>query len=69
MDIWVVGTSNYLFYEFLKLRQIFQKNKAVTGKTALFVIVHFVVAILVIFHWLPHKNISISEKSGYFENP
>ena len=69
MDIWIVGTSNYLFDEFLKLRQIFQKNKAVTGKTSLFVIVHFVVAILVIFHWLPHKNISISEKGGYFENP
>ena len=36
------------FEEVLKLKQIFQKNKAVTGKTPLFVIGQFVVAILFI---------------------
>ena len=33
MDIWVVGTSNQFFIEVLKLKQNFQKNKVVTGKT------------------------------------
>ena len=37
MDIWVVGTFNSI-KEVLKLKQIFQKNKVVTGKTPLFVI-------------------------------
>ena len=33
-DIWVVGTSNQLFMrEVLKLKQNFQKNKAVSGIT------------------------------------
>ena len=35
MDIWVVGTSNQLF---LKLKQNFQKNNVVTGKTPFFMI-------------------------------
>ena len=37
MDIWVVGTFNSI-KGVLKLKQIFQKNKVVTGKTPLFVI-------------------------------
>ena len=41
MGIWVVGTLNQLFIRVLKLKQIFQKNKVVTGKTPLFVIVPF----------------------------
>ena len=40
MDIWVVGiyVHQINFLKVLKLEQIFQKNKAVTGKTPLFVI-------------------------------
>ena len=38
MDIWAVGTSNNTSEEVLKLEQISQKNKVVTGKTPLFVI-------------------------------
>ena len=34
MGIWVVGTTNQLFV--LKLKQNFQKNKVVTGKTPFF---------------------------------
>ena len=37
MDIWVVGTLNQLFIV-LKLKQNFQKNKKVIGKTSFFVI-------------------------------
>ena len=39
MSIWVVGTSNEInsLQEVLKLEQNFLKNKAVTGKTTLFV--------------------------------
>ena len=36
MGIWVVGTSNQLFIRVLKLKQNFQKNKVVTGKTISF---------------------------------
>ena len=48
MDIWVVGTSNLLFLRCSKTGTNFPKNKVVTctGKTRLFVIVHFEVAIL-----------------------
>ena len=35
MGIWVVGTSNQLFEEVLKLKQSFQKNKVVTGKNSI----------------------------------
>ena len=38
MGIWVVGTSHQLFVRVLKLKQNFQKNKVVTGKTQFFVI-------------------------------
>ena len=38
MDICVVGTLNQLCITDLKLKQNFQKNKAVTGKTPFFVI-------------------------------
>ena len=38
MDIWVVGTLNQLFIGIFKLKQNFQKNKVVTGKTPFFVI-------------------------------
>ena len=41
MDIWVVGTSRGS-----KTETNFPKNKAVASKTPVFVIVHFVVAIL-----------------------
>ena len=37
--LWVVGTTNQLFV--LKLKQNFQKNKVVTGKTPFFVIGSF----------------------------
>ena len=35
MNIWVVGTSNQFFIRGIKLKQNFQKNKLVTGKTLL----------------------------------
>ena len=38
MDIWVAGISNYSVLEVLKLENIFQKSKVVTGKTPRFVI-------------------------------
>ena len=38
MGIWVVGTSNH---KVLKLKQYFQKNKVVTGKSPFFVIGQF----------------------------
>ena len=38
MDMWVVGSSNQLIYEILKLKQNFRKTKVVTGKTPFFVI-------------------------------
>ena len=38
MDIWVVGISNQLLKVVLKLKQNFQKNKVVTGKTPFLVI-------------------------------
>ena len=38
MDIWVVGTLNQLFVRVPKLKQIFQKNKVVTGKAPFFAI-------------------------------
>ena len=38
MGAWVVGTLNQLFIRVLKLKQSFQKNKVVTGKTPFFVI-------------------------------
>ena len=41
MDILVVGTSNQVFIEVLKLKQSFLKNKVVTGKTPFFVIRSF----------------------------
>ena len=38
MDIWVVGISKQLFIqEVLKLNEVFQKNKVVTGKSLFFV--------------------------------
>ena len=38
MDIWVVGTSNYLFLRGSKAETNFpKKNKVATGKTPLFV--------------------------------
>ena len=36
--IWVVGTTNQLFKEVLKLKQNFRKNKVVASKTPFFVI-------------------------------
>ena len=33
INIWVVGTSNQLFEDVIKLKQNFQKNKVVTGKS------------------------------------
>ena len=48
MDIWVVGTSNQLFLRDAKTETNFPK-KGFTGKTPLFMIGLFVVAIL---HWL-----------------
>ena len=42
MSIWVVDTSNQVFIgAVLKLKQNFQKNKVVTGKTPFFVIGSF----------------------------
>ena len=42
MDIWVVGTSNHIFYKgFLNWNKIFKKNKAAIGKTPFFVIGRF----------------------------
>ena len=38
MDIWAVGTTNQLFVRGFKLKQKFQKNKVVNGKTPFFVI-------------------------------
>ena len=38
MAIWVIGTSKNSLQEVLKLKQNFQKNKAVTEKTLFFVI-------------------------------
>ena len=47
MDIWVIGTSNELFLRGSKTEANFQKKKkVVTGKTPIFVIGYFVVAIL-----------------------
>ena len=41
MGIWVIGISNQLVKNVLKLKQNFQTNKVVTGKTPLFVIGRF----------------------------
>ena len=38
MDIWIVGTSNQFFKQVLIMKQKFQENKLVTGKTPLSVI-------------------------------
>ena len=35
MDIWLVGTSNQLFMRGYQLKQNFQNNKVVTGKSSL----------------------------------
>ena len=45
------------FEEALKLKQIFQKNKAVTGKTPIFVKVHFVFAILFVLTLASHRAV------------
>ena len=38
MGIWIVGTSNHLLQEVLKLKQKLRKNKVVIGKTPFFLI-------------------------------
>ena len=52
MDIWLVGTSNQLLYEALKLKQNFRKNKVVIGKIPFFVIGSFCTPILFVLTWL-----------------
>ena len=47
MNIWVIGTSNQLFEDVIKLKQNFQKNKVVvTGKSPFLWYVYFVLTIL-----------------------
>ena len=41
MGVWAVGTLNQLFKRGIKLKQNFQKNKVVTGKTPFSVISPF----------------------------
>ena len=53
MSIWVLGTTNQIFIKaILKLKQDFQKNKVITGKTPFFVLpILFVLTLVSNFVW------------------
>ena len=66
MGIRVVGTSNQLLLEVLKLKKNLQKNKVGTGKTPFFVRqVHFVLIILFILK-LACDMAVLYENDGFF---
>ena len=74
--IWTLGSLvHYIdtLQEALKLKQNFQKNKAVAGKTPFFVIFSILYSSFYLsvqnYHWLSRKNMQISQTEGLFENP